>query len=152
MVCKLGFGYRFKHLVAEVSPCLVRWHHTNTPESWISLHSYLFYFDGIRNTKASFNITFNGTGVVTPPTSGISLAPNPVKNTLTINLKGTSAGKYQFLVYDILGRETAVLLNSNLAPGSYEISFDASSLSSGVYFYMFKAGEFSEVKKMELIK
>ena len=41
-------------------------------------HTYLFYFDGIRNTKAAFNISFNGDGTAPPPTSGITIYPNPV--------------------------------------------------------------------------
>jgi hypothetical protein len=55
-------------------------------------------------------------------------------------------------VYDILGREVATLVNENKPAGNYEVKFDGSNLSSGVYFYTLKAGSFSETKKMLLLK
>jgi len=55
-------------------------------------------------------------------------------------------------VYDLLGREVKVVLNEFRKAGSYETGFDASSLTSGIYFYRLFAGTFSEVKKMILIK
>jgi hypothetical protein len=58
----------------------------------------------------------------------------------------------RIVVYDALGREIAVLVNESLAPGTYETDFDASNLPSGVYFYKLSAGEFTESKKMILIK
>jgi hypothetical protein len=55
-------------------------------------------------------------------------------------------------VYDILGNEVATLFNEEKPAGNFEVSFDASSLSSGTYFYKLNAGSFTEVKKMILIK
>jgi Secretion system C-terminal sorting domain len=55
-------------------------------------------------------------------------------------------------VYDILGKEIAVLVNSNYSPGTYEINWNSSNVSSGVYFYKLTAGSFSETKKMILSK
>jgi hypothetical protein len=55
-------------------------------------------------------------------------------------------------IFDILGRQVAVLLNRYLSPGSYEISFDALNYPSGVYFYRLEAGEFKQTNKMILIK
>ena len=55
-------------------------------------------------------------------------------------------------VYDILGKETAVLVNNKLSPGSYIVDFDGSSLPSGVYFYKLQAGNFVSTKRMMLIK
>ena len=65
-------------------------------------------------------------------------------------------------VYDILGNEVAILVNEELAPGKYEIEFDASNFSSGIsarggfasgiYFYQLKAGSFIQTRKMILIK
>jgi len=55
-------------------------------------------------------------------------------------------------VYDILGREIAVLVNENLQPGSYEIQWDASQYSSGAYYYELRAGGFVETRKMTLVK
>ncbi len=55
-------------------------------------------------------------------------------------------------VYDILGREVAVLVNEKKAPGSYEVKFDGSGISSGVYFYRLTAGKYVECRKMMLMK
>ena len=55
-------------------------------------------------------------------------------------------------LYDILGKEIATLVNEEQSAGVYEIEFDASKLSSGVYFYQLRAGEYTAVKKMLLLK
>ncbi|MBZ0200585.1 MAG: T9SS type A sorting domain-containing protein, partial [Ignavibacteriaceae bacterium] len=55
-------------------------------------------------------------------------------------------------VYDVLGNEVATLVNEQKAPGAYEVIFDASKLSSGIYFYKLNAGSFSQIKKMTLLK
>ncbi len=55
-------------------------------------------------------------------------------------------------VYDILGKEIATLVNERMQPGTYEVSFDGSGYPSGIYFYSFTSGIFSETKKMILIK
>lgn len=57
----------------------------------------------------------------------------------------------QLKVYDMLGKEIEVLVNEDKKAGSYEINFDASSLSSGVYFYQLKTGSFIQTKKMILL-
>jgi hypothetical protein len=55
-------------------------------------------------------------------------------------------------VYDVLGREIATLVNQEQTTGVYTIQFDASALSSGIYFYKLESGSFSQVNKMILIK
>ena len=55
-------------------------------------------------------------------------------------------------MYDILGREVAILVNEALKPGTYEVDFDASNYPSGVYYYKLHAGDFTETKKMLLLK
>jgi hypothetical protein len=52
----------------------------------------------------------------------------------------------------VLGNEVATLVNEEKPAGSYEVEFNASSLSSGIYFYRIKAGSFVETKKMLMIK
>ena len=54
--------------------------------------------------------------------------------------------------YDILGREVAILVNQKQNPGNYEVEFDGSELTSGVYFYQLTVGEFVETKKLILLK
>jgi hypothetical protein len=56
-------------------------------------------------------------------------------------------------VYDILGREVEALVKNQLQnPSEYQVTFDASKLTSGIYYYKLTAGEFSDVRKMVLIK
>jgi beta-glucuronidase len=62
------------------------------------------------------------------------------------------AGNIRLVVYDLLGREVAVLVNERKTPGNYELSFDGSSLSSGVYIYRLTAGTFSQSHTMILLK
>lgn len=58
----------------------------------------------------------------------------------------------KLIVYDVLGKEIAVLINQELQPGSYEITWDASDYPSGVYFYKFTTAEYTETRKMILLK
>jgi hypothetical protein len=60
--------------------------------------------------------------------------------------------KVSLKVYDILGSEVTTLVNKEQPAGSYEVNFDASKLSSGIYFYRLQAGSFIDTKKMVLIK
>jgi hypothetical protein len=55
-------------------------------------------------------------------------------------------------IYDILGREVATLVNEKQASGNYEVKFDASNLSSGVYIYQLQSGDFLSSRKMMLLK
>ena len=78
--------------------------------------------------------------------------PNPFNPSTTISWQSPVAGYQTLNVYDILGNEVATLVNEYRNAGSYEIDFDASSLSSGIYFYKLNAGSFIQTKKMVLIK
>ncbi|MCX7878610.1 MAG: T9SS type A sorting domain-containing protein [Ignavibacteria bacterium] len=78
--------------------------------------------------------------------------PNPFNPKTTIGFGLPHSSDVEISVYDMSGKLVANLLNSYLNPGSYEINFNASALSSGAYFYRIKAGDFTEVKKMVLIK
>ena len=81
--------------------------------------------------------------------------PNPFNPATTIqyNIGGVVAStNVRLVVYDILGREVAVLVDETKAPGSYTVSFDGSHLVSGVYFYRLLAGSFAETRKLVLLK
>ncbi|MCB0731992.1 MAG: T9SS type A sorting domain-containing protein, partial [Ignavibacteriae bacterium] len=58
----------------------------------------------------------------------------------------------KLIVYDILGREVATLVNQKQSPGNYEVKFDARDFTSGIYFYKISSGSYTEVKKMILLK
>lgn len=79
---------------------------------------------------------------------------NPVtKIKFDVKAKGNSEkAKINLIVFDLLGKEVINLVNGELSPGIYEVDYDASNLPSGVYFYKLVSGEFSESKKMVLVK
>jgi hypothetical protein len=56
------------------------------------------------------------------------------------------------IVYDISGHQVATLVNETKAPGSYEVEWDASRFTPGVYFYSLQSGSFKDVKKLVLLK
>ena len=55
-------------------------------------------------------------------------------------------------VYDVLGKEVTILVNQNQIAGSYEIEFDASQYPSGLYFYTININDYSQTRKMMLVK
>jgi hypothetical protein len=55
-------------------------------------------------------------------------------------------------VFDVLGREVATLVNEQLQPGTYTVQFDATNLSSGVYYYRLEAGSFSATRKLMVVQ
>jgi hypothetical protein len=78
--------------------------------------------------------------------------PNPFNPSTTIEFRIQSSQFVTLKVYDLLGREVAVLVDEQKAPGNYEITFDASRLASGVYMYRLTAGQYVESRKMVLIR
>ena len=78
--------------------------------------------------------------------------PNPFNPITSIQYAIDSRQLIQLKVYDVLGNEIATLVNEEKPAGNYEINFNASKLSSGVYFYKLQAGSFVETKKMVLLK
>ncbi len=78
--------------------------------------------------------------------------PNPFNPSTTIRFELPRASMVRLSVYDILGREVAVLVNEKKGPGRYEVMFHAEGLSSGVYFYRLEAGSFVETKKLLLLR
>lgn len=78
--------------------------------------------------------------------------PNPFNSITKIQLQVASYKFVKLVVFDITGKEVAVLINKNLQAGTYEVRFDAKHLSSGIYFYKLTAGEFSEMRKMIYLK
>ena len=78
--------------------------------------------------------------------------PNPFNPTTKINFSITEAGFVKLKVYDILGREVAILINKQLESGKHTVDFNANKLASGVYYYRISIADFVDVKKMLLLK
>ena len=78
--------------------------------------------------------------------------PNPFNPSTSIKFDIPVLSNAKLAIYDITGRELAVLVNQELQPGSYEYKWNASQFASGIYFYRIKAGSFIHTKRMVLIK
>lgn len=78
--------------------------------------------------------------------------PNPFNPTTKINFAISSPGFVSLRVYDITGKEVSNLVNEKLQTGTYSYEFNASTLSSGIYFYTLKSDNFVSTKKMVLVK
>jgi len=78
--------------------------------------------------------------------------PNPFNPTTKIKYSLAEQGIVSLNVFDILGREVATLVNEIKSAGIYEVTFDASKLSSGIYCYKLQSGSFCQMKKLILIK
>jgi len=78
--------------------------------------------------------------------------PNPFNPSTTIIYKIPELSFVTIKIYDVLGREVAILINDEKPIGSYEVEFDATAIPSGIYLYRLQAGSFVETKKMVLMK
>lgn len=78
--------------------------------------------------------------------------PNPFNPVTNIRIKMPKEGFVKLIVYDVTGREAAILVNETLRAGEYNVDFNAGNLPSGVYFYRLVTNDFSKTKKMVLVK
>jgi len=78
--------------------------------------------------------------------------PNPFNPVTTIHYQLPADGMVTIKVYDIIGREVKTLVNDFKTKGRYEINFDASGLSSGIYIYQIISGSYKALRKMLLTK
>jgi hypothetical protein len=125
---------------------------------YVNFHTTAFPSGELRGA-----VNYDGGVVVTGVSEGpvnevpvsMSLAqnyPNPFNPTTAISYQLSAVSKTKIAVYDLLGREVAVLVNDVQNPGSYRVVFDARGLSSGVYYYRLSAGNQSVTKKMALVR
>ena len=78
--------------------------------------------------------------------------PNPFNPSTTIRYSIPADGYVTLKVYDVLGNEVASLVDEQKQSGAFDVHFNANALSSGVYYYTLKAGEFTSTKKLVLMK
>ena len=78
--------------------------------------------------------------------------PNPFNPITTINYSVPKTSNVSLVVYDVIGREIKTLVNGEKLPGNYNVQFNGSDLSSGVYFYVMRAENFIDTKKFILLK
>ena len=112
------------------------------------------FFD-LSNTNFTISnqvsVTNNGTGI--PEKYSLSQNfPNPFNPATRLTFALPENGNVELKVYDLSGKEVAVLVNGMFSAGSYSVNFDAGKLSSGVYVYVIRSGNFTESKRMTLLK
>ncbi|MBU0560342.1 MAG: T9SS type A sorting domain-containing protein [Bacteroidetes bacterium] len=123
----------------------------------ISNQKILLYGDWANPIAAPDLITSIGSSDVnskrsTPVLKLFQNYPNPFNPTTKIQYSMPAYGNVQVKVYDVLGKEIATLVNDNKQAGTYEVEFDASNLSSGIYFYKIESGINFYIKKMILLR
>lgn len=95
----------------------------------------------------------DGHGNVLPSSFELSQNfPNPFNPKTMIQYSIPNSSRVRLGVYDIFGKEVANLVDQHQEPGNYRAEFDATNLASGVYFYRLQAGQFSQMKKLLLVR
>jgi hypothetical protein len=130
-------------------------------------YSYSDKLSDIASAKLYYRlkqVDFNGSFEYFPNAFGIEVEiapsvfslsqnyPNPFNPTTIIKYAMSSKQYASLKVYDVLGNEVATLVNEEKETGIYEVEFDATGITSGIYFYKLQAGNFVETKKMLVIK
>lgn len=105
-----------------------------------------------RTTNGGLSYISTNNNVVSDKFSLLQNYPNPFNPLTRINYELPITNYVSLVVYDALGNEIETLVNQNQNAGSYSVDFNASSLPSGIYFYKLVTENFSETKKMILIK
>jgi len=132
-------------------------------------HALTFVYRQVQGGVASFvkqtprydqvTVSLSGVGVGNLPTvySLDQNYPNPFNPTTTISFALPKAGKVQLSVFNLLGQEVKTLVSGDLAAGNQSVVWDGTnehgqSVASGIYFYRIAAGDFSQTKKMMMLK
>jgi hypothetical protein len=113
-----------------------------------------FYFDDFKvvNYMSSIGGITNLSGEIPAKFNLYQNYPNPFNPVTNIKFDVAKSSFVKLFVYDVLGREVESLVNNEMKAGSYEVNWNASSLNSGIYFIKFKAGDFTDIKRVALVK
>lgn len=139
------------------------WHNVtkNLPIASDFVSALFFYqdnlFASLSAAQGIWSVSFSTVGVdlenEIPAEAELYLNyPNPFNPETTISYKLNTPGKVSLMIFDVLGREVAELVNDDKSAGWYEVKVDGSKLSSGLYFYQLRSGSFIDTKKLTLIK
>ena len=132
------FDYEYYGKTETLLEQQIRWFNS------IKGYEYSVYYNGITDVKEK---------VATPSKYTLEQNyPNPFNPSTKISYSLPKATHVSLKVYDVLGNEITTLVNKNQSAGNYKVNFDASNLTSGVYFYKISTNNFSQVRKMMLIK
>lgn len=147
-------------LIDSVAANVVSYNNTGLTPNTI-YHYRIYAVNAAGNSPFSntaFDTTFAVTGIsqengeIPKEYMLFSNYPNPFNPATSIKFAIPERSFVKITIYDLLGREVERLFQENLDAGNYKLNWIASAYSSGVYFYRIEAGEFSDIKKMMLVK
>lgn len=147
---QVGFNSRYYNLAKDFGPTWIM-----NDQSWtnIDFWHYDLVYAKINGVEYGTFVSVENEDTNYPKDYSLSQNyPNPFNPTTIINYSIPEQGKVALKVFDILGREIKTLVNKYQAAGSYEVEFNATELSSGIYFYRIIADGFVETKKMILMR
>lgn len=141
----------------SLTPFVVSTGHTNAADIYVNRITDTLAVPNAGSNSVSFvpltiPTGIHNTGTIADDYKLNQNYPNPFNPSTTISFDVNTNDHTTLKVYDVLGNEVAVLVNEVLNTGSYNINFDASQYTSGVYFYELQSGSFRDVKKMLLVK
>jgi hypothetical protein len=116
---------------------------------WVGAGQTNIYYDGSNVTPTG--ISSNGTDL--PNAFKLSQNyPNPFNPSTKINFAIPKAAFVTLKIYNVIGQVVDVLVSQEMIAGNYEFNWNAADLTSGIYFYSITAGDFTDTKKMILVK
>jgi photosystem II stability/assembly factor-like uncharacterized protein len=133
----------------------------NDETGWVAGGYGSTYSGGTVLTSGNFPIGIKDIGLRIPKSFSLTQNyPNPFNPITKIKFDIPNSPLYErgaggfvtLIIYDILGREVATLVNEQLKPGTYEYEWNGSNFASGIYFYKLETEDFSQTRKMVLIK
>ncbi|MEI7811355.1 MAG: T9SS type A sorting domain-containing protein [Ignavibacteria bacterium] len=154
-----SWGPTFKHNNSKLDPDkIVSYSIGIVTSGWVN--SGLLPKDSVDVNFDSFVLIRKGSPTGIEKVAGASVSsysvsqnyPNPFNPTTNIKYSIAKPGIVSLKIFDVIGKEVAVLVNQDQTAGTYHVQFDASHLSSGIYFYKLQSGDFTSVNKMMLIK
>ncbi|HAP37122.1 MAG TPA: hypothetical protein DCQ28_14775 [Bacteroidetes bacterium] len=110
------------------------------------------YFDQLQLIKQTSPLSVKRSDGIPTTTSLNQNFPNPFNPSTTINFSIAEPGNVSLIIYDVLGRQVAELVNAAMNSGEYSISWDAKNYSSGIYFYKLSTEKYTSIKRMMLVK
>ncbi len=142
-----NFGNEWGYSISPVTEKYFCVNFINSQTGWIGGSNGLVLSTGFNN----IGISSNG-NLIPMQYLLFQNYPNPFNPVTNIKFNIPKRSNVKISIYDILGKEISVLVNEELNSGTFEVNWDASNFPSGVYFYKIETDEFSESKKMVLVK
>jgi hypothetical protein len=149
--------YKYSNISTEAGKTIL--HPGNKIGALIGIVYYSFnQYKFVPRTDADFvNVVLTGVdgSAGAPVPASYALAqnyPNPFNPSTVIEYSVPVGGEVSLKIYNLLGQEVRLLVNTIQPAGRYTVRFDAGSLSTGVYFYRMQAGSFTQIRKMVLVK